>query len=254
MMYYIDLSDNRMSVLKKLLEPKFKTAEFSFEEAKKLKLGDALIFSPAKKFNEEEVHKLPSNIMLYAGATLEAFTPILAAKNITYHNLLKDEIFTVKNANLTCEGVLALILNSSNKSIYDNNILILGGGRIAKGLTSLFTKLGATFSLVSFNKIKFPEYYIYSKNCYFGYSFLKDISTFDIIVNTIPATIIDDTVITKIAPNTIFIEVASVNCLNKAKVKNFTYLEAPGLPQKYSAYTAGKLMYETITGENNYDK
>lgn len=251
-MYYIDITDKRNIALAALLKEHGKQVE-EFSWDKQIEKNSTCIFSPSKKFSTEMAENLLNDIVLYAGALSSEVVSILNNKNIIYHNLMLDEVFTIKNANLTCEGVLALILEHSDKSIYENNILILGGGRITKAMAVLLNRLGVKFAIVSFNKLKFPEYYLYSPKCYFGYLFVEDLNNFDIIVNTIPANIINKEVLAKIAPNTIFIETASVNCLNKEKVTNFNYIEAPGLPQKYSAKTAGKLMFENILGENIYD-
>ena len=251
-MYYVDTSDIRNVFLKELLLEKGKQVEeFSFE--KHIKPNSVCVFSPAKKFTEETANNLPSNITLYAGNLTNEVIKVLENKNITYKNLMQDETFTIKNANLTCEGVLALIITGSNKSIYENNVLILGGGRIGKGMAIMLGKLGVKCSMVSFNKVKFPEYYLYSNKNYFGYSFAGDLSKFDVIVNTIPAEIIKEDVINKIAPDTLFIETASTPCLNPENATHFNYVKAPGLPKKYSAKTAGKLMYENIMEENVYD-
>ena len=132
----------------------------------------------------------------------------------------------------------------------ENNVLILGAGRIAKGMAILLSKLGVKYSIASFNKQKYPQNFLYSQHNYFGYDFVRDLREYDVIVNTIPAEILDENAINRIGDGTIFIETASVNCLNSEKVKNFQYIVAPGLPQKYSCQTAGKLMLDCILGRN----
>jgi hypothetical protein len=251
-MYYVDTTDERNITLKELLEEnKQQVKSFSWEL--KIEKHSICVFSPAKKFSTDMAENLPNDTVLYAGNLPLKVQEIIKNKNITYHNLMDDETFTIKNANLTCEGVLALILCSSKKSIYENNVLILGGGRIAKAMAVMLGRLGVNYAMVSFNKIKFPEYFLYSNKCYFGYSFVDALEDYDVIVNTIPAQIIDDAVISKIAPDTAFIETASVDCLKKEKVNNFKYIKAPGLPRRYCPKAAGKLMYENIMGENKYD-
>ncbi len=252
-MYYVDAADIRNVHLKELLKQTGEKVE-DFSLDKKIEESSICVFSPAKKFSVELVKKFPNNITIFAGNLNKGVVSLLKAKNINYKNLMEDEIFTIKNANLTSEGVLALILEKSDKSIFDNNVLILGGGRIARSLSILLGKLGVTFSVVSFNKIKFPQYYLYSNKCYYNYSFINDLEKYDVIVNTIPAAILDEDITNTIAKNTIFIETASVNCLNSKKATHFNYVLAPGLPKVYSAKTAGKLVYENIMDKNNYKK
>jgi len=252
--YFLDLSDERNVYVKQLLEKNTeKTAAFSFDNVSLINKGDSIIFSPAKKFSNDEVNKLPNNITIFAGNSLNQYLDVLKEKQITFVNIMEDEIFTIKNANLTCEGVLALMIEKSKKSLFDNSVLILGGGRIAKGMAVLLGKLGVNFAMVSFNPVKFPDYFLYSKKCYFKYSFVEDLKNFDIIINTIPAQILDNEIVEKIAKDTVFIETASVDCLDRNKATHFDFIPAPALPKKYTCETAGKFLFEMITGGNIYD-
>lgn len=254
MTYFLDLSDERNDYVKDLLKKNSeKTDVFSWDNLSNIKASDILIFSPAKKFTPEEINKLPNDIMIFAGNSLKQYIEQLKEKNIIFNNIMEDEIFTVKNANLTCEGVLSLMIEKSKKSLFENKVLILGGGRIAKGMAVLLGRIGIDFAMVSFNPIKYPDYFIYSKKCYFKYSFVKDLHNYDIIINTIPAQILDDDVINKIAKDTIFIETASVDCMDRTKATHFNFIPAPALPKKYTCETAGKFLFEMITGGNIYD-
>ena len=253
MTYFIDVLDKRNLYLKNKLQNLGRSvADYDENNLSSMQTGDYLIFSPAKKFDLNYFDKLPNNICFMAGNIPEKAKQILKNKNIKYINLMDDEIFTVKNANLTCEGILALILEKSERSIYKSNVLILGGGRIAKALGIMFGRLGVKFSIVSFNEIKYPSYFTFTNSCYYKKSFLKDLNKFDIIVNTIPAKVFEDDELDKISSETIFIETASLNCLNKEKAINFNYILAPALPTKYAPITASDYMFDVIENKNNY--
>ena len=71
------------------------------------------------------------------------------------------------------------------------------------------------------------------------------------VINTRPFKYIDDMILNKFQNGTLFIETASVECLNKDMVKNFDYFLAPALPTKYTPETAGKFLYERIMGDLN---
>lgn len=252
MNYYIDLGDKRNQYLKVFLEKKGKKC-FDISHAKITKSfskNDCFVFSPAKKFNAAEISMLPNNITLMCGALPQDQQETLRRKNISYYNLMSDEEYVIRNALLTAEGVLSLILEKSEKSIYDNRILILGNGRVAKACATLFNRLNLNYAMVCFESSKVPECLLFSKRVFASHNFLEKAQFFDVIVNSVPAKIIDDENIKKIAPETLFIETASVPCLDKEKIENFTYLPAPGLPQKYCASSAGKIMMKNILGED----
>ena len=253
MKYFVDTVDKRNQVLKEILiENDFETFKFDFNDLSNIKRGDTIVFSPAKKFTEEEIKKLPAKTKIVCGNLSPEYLKVLKDKKIEIKNLMLDEIFAVKNANLTAEGVLAIILEKTDKSIFDTKVLILGGGRIAKAMAVILKSLSVEYAIVSYNPVKFPSYYTIANKCYYRKGFLRDIDKFDVIVNTIPAKIIDDEIIAKINPKTIFIETASVKCLDDTQKLNFEFLFSPALPQRYSAYTAGKLVFESIMGENDY--
>lgn len=253
MTYFIDNSDKRNLVLTNLLnQNSFITSEYNLINKNNIKTNDALIFAPNKKMEVEEALTLPNDIKLFLGNVSGEVQDILKKKNIVYTNILKDEIFALKNAQLTAEGILAIILAQSEKSIFENNVLILGAGRVGKATASLFQKVGINCSLVSYNQEKFAENYLFAQKNFFQESFKNEINNFDIIINTIPAKILKQEIIEKIDKNTIFIEIASINTLTLDEAQNFVYILAPALPQKYSCQTAGKLMFESIMGLNKF--
>lgn len=253
MTYFIDIADKRNQVLKNILSVNgFETREYNIANLNLIKNGDKLIFAPNKKMQLEYVESFPNNIEIFAGNISVEVQNCFKKKNIIYHNFLNDEIFAIKNAKLTAEGILAIVLEQSDKSIFENQVLILGAGRVGKAIAVLFEKLGVKYSLVSYGKEKFAENYLFSNKNFFKDSFKNEIQSFDIIINTIPAKILEKDVIEKISKNTIFIEVASINTLNLDDVQNFFYILAPALPQRFSCETAGKLMFESIIGKNNF--
>lgn len=255
MKYFVDTVDKRNQVLKELLlKNGFSAFDFNFQNLTEIKKGDTCVFSPAKKFTKEEIESLPKQINIICGKLSEEYIEILKKKKNTIKNLMEDEIFTVKNANLTAEGVLAIMLNEVDVSLFDCSVLILGGGRIAKAMAVLLKSLGVNYAVVSYNPIKFPSYYTLSNKCYYRNNFVRDLDKYNVIVNTIPAKILDDDVVGAISSNMVFIETASVKCLDDSKDLGFKYLFSPALPQRFSATTAGKLVYESIMGENDYGK
>lgn len=250
MTYHIDVADSRTKILKNLLKNRgFDADVYSPGKIQNIKPSDTLVFSPAKKICGEEASSLPGKITVVCGNLSDGIANVFAEKQISHRNIMKSEEFAVKNALLTAEGVLALILEKSVRSINENKILILGNGRIATALAVLLGKIGARFALVAYDVLKVPKLYILTDRVYHGNDFFAHINKYDIIVNTIPAKIFSSGQMALIAQNTVLIETASVPCLDKAEAGHFYFVDAPGLPQKYSAESAAKLMMEYILGE-----
>jgi len=252
MKIFIDITDKRNQVLKQILEDQ------GYETYELLQLNlhtdlskKCIIFAPSKKLTLLDIESLPNDSMLFAGNLTDEVTNKLQTKNIEFTNIMQSEEFAIKNALLTSEGVLAYILEHSNRSIFENKVLILGAGRIAKATAQLFLKLGIEFGIATYNHTEYTNALYFTKKRYYENSFLKDLNEYSVIINTRPFTYFTDDMINQIPPNTLFIETASIPCLDSNKVDNFQYILAPALPQKYTCETAGKILAERIIGEIN---
>lgn len=248
MTYYIENIDKRNSfVYKNLIHKKIKAIPFKeLEFLKNCKKNDFVIFAPNKKFTDLELSLLPKNINIVCGNLTEIAKKVFETNNIKHFNLMQNEVFSYKNSNLTAEGILAKILQYSEKSIYDNKILILGMGRVGKATALLFNKMNLNFCTVSHDEKNYTLSHIFNGKHFFKDEFIKFLPDFDIIINTIPDKIIDEKNYGLIKENCLFLEIASKESLVANRIKNFTYLLCPALPTKFSCETAGKFMFEAI--------
>lgn len=245
MTFFVDTIDKRNTYVKSFLSNLFDVKPFN--EIEKIKKNDVIIFAPNKKFTNEEVENLKNKTTLICGNLPDNQKQLLQAKNIIHKNLLDDEIFAIQNANLTAEGILQNIITLTDKSIFDCKILILGNGRVGKATARLFDKLGLQNVYVNSNDNKnFALSFLFSEKNIFGKKIFDKIDEFDIIINTIPAKYLPNDVIKKIKDNALFLEIASIESVDKNLATNFNYILCPALPQKFSAQTAGKIMTECI--------
>ncbi len=249
MTFFIDTSDKRNQILKTLLEKE--NLDTQIFDVKQVQQGDICIFSPAKKLTHDEANLLTNHTTIFCGNVDDETKSIFKDKQIKYINMLKNEVFTIKNANLTTEGVLGLIIEHSEKSIYENNILILGSGRIAKSCAILFSKLGVNYDFCYYRDAGFDDFAFYKPSLYFKNDFKRIAQNYDIIINTIPEQILFQEELNAISSKTLFIETASKNCLDSSAATHFTYLLAPALPQKFCSQSAAKLVFELIMEEIN---
>jgi dipicolinate synthase subunit A len=250
MRYFIELSDNRSKCLEKLLQKDgFDTAPFSFDNIIAGK-EDAIVFSPAKKLTVEEINKLPNKCQLFAGAQSADVIRVIMQKDIDYMDYMQSPEYVVKNANLTAEGVLALLIENTDRSIFDMNILLLGGGRVGKSIAVLFNKLGVKFSICEYDETKIGDLYHLTENVIKGAAFALNINDFNVIINSIPSPIITREIGEKIPDTTLLIDTASISCLAYNEV-SFRYLNAPRLPQRYTPLNAALLLYDYIKKSRN---
>ena len=246
MKFFIDLSDERNICLMNII--KHKNVEvYDLTEFDTLN-PIAVVFSPAKKLTTDDLILFPDKSIIFSGNIDDKTKELLKNKNFIYKNFMQDEIFSIKNANLTAEGVLALILTESKKSIFESNILIFGAGRISKACAILFNKLGVNFSICNYHDENYKNAYIFCNSCYLGKEYAKDASRFDIIINTIPSLHLSKLDANLFKSGTMYIETASQNGTLREN-SNLNFIPAPQLPKRFSCESAAKVMYDFINKE-----
>ena len=242
MTYLIDETDNRNKILKNLMKNNNFNVD-TYESNKCLSKTDKLIFAPNKKFDKDFCNSLPNGITIFSGNIPQEVEEIFKQKNISHKNFMQDEIFAIQNSHLTAEGILSLLISQQPKSIFAINVLILGGGRVGKTLALLLNKLGIQFDIVAHSQKTFESCVYFSNSVIFGDEFKEKLSQYDVIVNSIPSEILTNEDIEKIKPGCLFLEISSIQTIKKEKL-DFVYELCPALPQKFSASSAGKLLFD----------
>ena len=245
MTFFIETLDSRNVIVEKLLNAKGIPTK-PIEDCKSAKNKDFLIFAPNKKFDNTFLNDLSENLTLISGNLPESQLKILNAKQIRHINVMEDEIFAIKNSILTAEGVLANVLEKTQKSIFEQKFLILGTGRCGKAIAKVFSDLNLDFSLSSFDEKNFALAHIFSSSNYFKEEVFEVLKNFDVIINTVPAKIISEEYVKTIKDGALYLEIASTQSINTAQNLQFDYVLCPALPTKYASDTAGKYLFESI--------
>lgn len=254
MKIFIDCSDKRLFFVKSKLEKlKFNVQILDFLRLDRISSEDIVILSPAYKWKLEDTKILPNNATIICGAISEEVRIIFNKKQIKHFNLMEDETFVLKNANLTAEGMLADLIFYTKKSIYDCNILILGGGRVAKAVALTLFKLGINFGISMRNDNKLLESQLITNNIVSWQNYKEKLFEYDVVINTIPSKLFNEEDLNKFKTNSLVFELASKQCLEGLSFKNFTYVLCPALPAKYCPEAAGELVFKYVLkllGEN----
>lgn len=171
-------------------------------------------------------------------------------QSLLFYDYLKREEMAVLNAVPTAEGAIQIAMEELPTTIFDSNILIVGYGHIGKILSKLLYLLGAkvTVSARKFSDLAWIESNglksIHTQN-------IKDIiSNFTLVINTVPANVLDEETLTNVKSSCLLIDLASkpgginFNTANKLGIKTIWALSLPG---KVAPITAGKIIFDTIT-------
>lgn len=160
----------------------------------------------------------------------------------------KNESFLLENAYLTSEGAVALLKESTERSIYDSDILITGYGRIARALHKALSAMGARI-IVCCRSESDRTQAVFNGARVIGFDELKEDNTADFIFNTVPHLVFTKQELDRVRSGAIIIDLASfpggVDTLY-CKSKKITLIDGKRLPSRYSSLSAGRLIGKTV--------
>ena len=239
MNYYLDLNDERLNYVKNILEQSGHTTYNYWGNENKISTGDIVILSPALKLDNNQASALPFSCIIFASHQREDVMESL--KQCIFCDYADDEEYAMQGAMLTAENFLPIMIENTSQSIYDEKILIIGGGRIAKSLWSLFSKMGVTFSATMRNVKQLSDSMLFTSS-YFPLDDLRDkLSNYSIVINTVPATLFDSN--STFSAGCVLFELSSIPCVSGSRVG---VVPCRALPSKFAPITAGKLLFNSI--------
>lgn len=207
-------------------------------------------FSDNKIKIDDVIEELKNkNKIFMAGKIINEICEKLDRNNIKYFDLLKREELAVLNAISTSEGTIQTIMENTQKTIHGSNILIMGFGRIGKMLAKMLDGIGAKVSCEARKYSDIAWIKAYGYNAIHLNDLNKELENFDIIVNTIPVTILNETRLTNLKKDCTIIDLASnpggVD-RKAAKQMGINLIWALSLPGKVAPVTSAEYIKETI--------
>ena len=171
---------------------------------------------------------IQENSTIFCGKKELLNSEITKFKNIKILDYSDNELFLLKNAELTSYGILKILFEQSKKAPNKLKILISGFGRIGKILSQMLLNLNIQVHVLGHN--------------------LKDKFWIKNIINTAPSMIFSEDIIKNIKFETSFIEVASKNGIDKNACKKFEikYQLSLGIPGKYFPKESAEVIKESI--------
>ena len=130
------------------------------------------------------------------------------AKLSTIDYFSREEL-TIKNCVPTAEGALQIALEELPITINGAKTLVIGFGRVGKSVSRLFAAVGAQVSCAARKHSDLAWCELSGikgiKTC----EAVKDLSGYDVIINTVPAVILDKEALMTVNPQTLIIDLAS---------------------------------------------
>ena len=186
---------------------------------------------------------------LLCGGGFSAASSLAAVRaGARVYDLLRRRDYAVGNAALTAEGAIALLVQNSGGSLLGSHVLVTGWGRIASLLAPRLRALGAYVSVAA-RKAGDRAMAAAQGLGALGFGELETIAEdLDFVVNTVPAPVLPDSLLEKLRPGTLLLELASAPGFDREKAQRLGLrpLYAPGLPGQFAPEAAAELYWETV--------
>lgn len=197
----------------------------------------------------EELMQYINAKTLIAGSVASEVYDMASKENVEIIDIMKKEELAVLNAISTAEGAIEIAMANTNRIIHGSKVLILGFGRIGKVLAKKLEGLSAKVTCAA----RKNEDLAWIKS--YGYEKInineigKELSEYDIIINTVPQLILDEENIKYIKDDCLLIDLASKPGGVDQKAtdeRNLKFIWALALPGKVAPITSAEFIKETI--------
>lgn len=197
----------------------------------------------------------PDTIII-GGKLPAAFVNYAQSKGIRTFDYFESEAFQIKNAYTTAEAALNIAMNNLGKNINGAQMAVSGYGRIAKQLVRLLRALGAEVSVLARKESDLA--WAEMDGCRGlrlrqgrgeNEAVMSLTKGYDVIFNTVPHWLFDESFLSEVDPKTLIIDLASAPGgvdISVAKRLRSNVLWAASLPGKYAPESAGKLIADCV--------
>lgn len=188
---------------------------------------------------------------VFAGMPDEDFVKSLTSKGISLYDYYKNDALAILNSVSTAEGVIFEAIGNTSINIHGSKTAVIGYGKAGSAIARRFVALGSEVSVAARSESALAA--AKSDACkaiplYKIAEFAKDL---DIVINTVPAPVLEEDFIKKLPKTCLIIEVASAPYgvdFEAAEKHGIRVIRAPSLPGRIAPKSAGEAIAQTILG------
>ncbi|MDR3216804.1 MAG: hypothetical protein LBT55_05250 [Clostridiaceae bacterium] len=239
---WFDDSDNRVRILKKLLEGKSVSAPNG---------APVYIFAPNKKLSPSAAAEMAPGAFVFAGSAETGAEETVRAGGGRLCLFSEDECFVSENAWLTAEGALSLLISKTACSVSELCILIIGFGRVGRAVTRTLRNNHADITVATSSKAHEAAHI--AKTVVTGEWALP---RYDTVINTAPARLFFESDYAALADMRLYMELASPPYgidITAARAAGVNVALETAIPARLSPESAAKLMERSMTAVLDID-
>lgn len=199
--------------------------------------------------------------------SIERLISFLGKENVVFGGIIKGELlsrlreteisfvdyydteFIEKNAVLTAFGALKILLEHIDFALPLGKFAITGYGRVAKEIVAMLNSLSCNVTVFARNPSQREDAEIKGCKTLPISELINCADEFDVIINTVPAKVINTQALAKMQKDSKIMELASAPYgvdFEEARKFGIDVIKAFGLPGKYTPKTAGEIIGKRI--------
>lgn len=164
-------------------------------------------------------------------------------------DLSSDEEFLRQNAILTAEGAISAAMREAEFALRQSDCLVIGYGRIGHALTELLVGLGARVTVAARRDTSRRQAVQRGANAISIEEMAQVLPNMQLIFNTPPERVMDETLLSKVHRDTLLIDLSSPPFgmdLQAAEELGLQAWREPGLPGRYCPRSAGQVLLRAV--------
>ncbi|KAA0547885.1 dipicolinic acid synthetase subunit A [Bacillus sp. BGMRC 2118] len=206
---------------------------------------DTIFSNETVVFTEELVAKTPEHCTIYSGISNQYLDNIINSTKRKLVKLFERDDVAIYNSIPTVEGTIMMAIQHTDITIHNSRIAVLGLGRVGFSVARTFDALGANVKVGARKSEHLARVFEMGMKPFHLDRLEEEVADIDICINTIPHHIVTSSVISKMLPNTLIIDLASKpggTDFRYAEKRGIKALLAPGLPGVVAPKTAGQIV------------
>ncbi|MDA1475489.1 dipicolinic acid synthetase subunit A [Bacillus changyiensis] len=210
----------------------------------------ATVFSNEKVIlTQHDLEKTKPNCTIYSGISNDYLDGIVKGANRSLIKLMERDDIAIYNSIPTVEGTIMMAIQHTDYTIHGSNIIVLGLGRTGMSISRTFSALGAHVKVGARDSAHLARITEMGLTPFHISQLGEHVEHTDICINTIPSLILNRTVLSRMTPRTLILDLATRpggTDFGFAEKQGIKALLAPGLPGIVAPKTAGQIIANVL--------
>ena len=197
----------------------------------------------------DDLMKSNKSKIFISGSIKDDLKKRLDEKYMEVIDIMKRDDLAILNTIATAEGTIEVAIKNTDKILQGSRVLILGFGRVGKIVANKFSKMSAIVTCAARKVSDLAWIKAYGYNSLNINDMLYDLKEFDIIINTVPQTILREKELKHIDAEALLIDLASSPGGIDGKMATsmgLNFIWALALPGRIAPSSSAKFIKDTV--------